>query len=510
MQFGCCPPPLRASLASFDDQVIKYLGDRGGPDEQLWTSLQSIHIPKPSHVKAQFFPGRNLHGSVSNEAEINSQGAPQNVEGDCSPRPQEAQSQESFDGPNGTKSRPKSPHSPRGERPSTSVSIHTEAIPTSVPQADNGATPAVDSTIESTRALALQYHADLLAALKAPTSSSRANAATKSAESGSGNELWDQIASVVGNGSTIESYTSTTGTHLGKRGRYFLDIWDEEEFISKIKTKTRLCALNSWQDLFHDHYSDNHDGCYRDWLVGQQMDTKGRLLDNKHNKKKRPSDPIFWTNVVVPNDTSELAGIVPPPVPVAIHHPAAWGIRKQEVLIKGQPSSKYIDTAVIHPASCSHKAILPMHSKPTSHVSHISSVTSIDASFAAGEDVDDFNVYADRLDQQLVLEEASNFVRLSRLQSILSMRENALKLGVKRRRLEDLVYSAIRRMEPSSSDRVLYAFKPTKSSQSIQTFGQTQTQAEKQGVLRVDLTGKEIPRRPSDNSLLAGASQLSR
>lgn len=524
MSFGHCPPPLKASLASFDDQVIKYLGDRGGPDEHLWTSLQDIDIPKQSQKQdTKYYNGqnRNMHRSISAEIDQNSQCIGQDYS-------QGAKPQDCSDGSKGVKNQPKSPRSPRYEESIVKVvSLGTETVSATSTQPESAVNALVDATVESTRSLALMYHADLLSALNTSTESS---STTVSTSADSINKLWDRIGQLVQTTSsdTATSSSSTTTSsssiRLGKRGRYFLDIWDEEEFLSKIKTKTRLHVLQDWSELFHGHYTDNHDGCYRDWLVGKQMDTKARLLDNKFNKKKRPSDPIFWTNVVVPNDTSELAGLVPPPVPVAIQHPASWGIRKATGLdpqssssSSGSGSSKGkanscsrksvdIDASVVHPASCSQKAIVPVHGKQAS---------STDGAWSEEEeDVDDFNVYADRLDQQLAIEEASNFIRLSRLQNVLSMHESALKLGAKRRRLEDLVYRAIGKMEPSSSDRVLYAFKPLKSqsSASAQVFSRAGAGEEKPcgGVRKVDIKGNEIPRSLSDSSLASSGHQQTR
>ena len=51
---------------------------------------------------------------------------------------------------------------------------------------------------------------------------------------------------------------------LGKRGRYYMDVWDEEAFIRK--NDLTVPALSSWSDLING-YHDDFDSSYKDHMI---------------------------------------------------------------------------------------------------------------------------------------------------------------------------------------------------------------------------------------------------
>mmetsp|Transcript_26241 Transcript_26241/g.43740 ORF Transcript_26241/g.43740 Transcript_26241/m.43740 type:complete len:1152 (-) Transcript_26241:1806-5261(-) len=343
-------------------------------------------------------------------------------------------------------------------------------------------------------------------------------------------------------GLQLKDDSSDATVKLGKRGRYCLDIWEEEEFIARTrsKTHTQLRPLYDWGDLFHSHaYDENHDGFYRDWLVSQQVEAKSEIRQKGTMTKRKKSaiDPIF-KSVAPEVDTSSLASIKPPPVPVAIHHPACWGILHNDNSDRNQ--SRQTSASYRHPASLSRRVYstnsttngavidaatatatatasaaatnsmpsgLHVHEKGSEAVpvskrvsfSSLSNATNstttntrtgsaprrattnnkADATTTATntnntstnttinranlspgsdggsdigetldameeiEDVDDFNLYADTLAQQLLVEEANNFVRLTLLQQALATHRQSMKLSARRKRLEELFYQAV-------------------------------------------------------------------
>jgi hypothetical protein len=132
------------------------------------------------------------------------------------------------------------------------------------------------------------------------------------------------------------------------------------------------------------------------------------------------------------------------------------------------------------------------------------------------EDVDDFNLYAARVQRQLQEEEAANFVRIARLQKIMKLNSHALALSQKRERLEGIVYKAVQRMEPTSADRVMYAFRPGKAahapklSRSVSAAVQVPVGPQGNGVLRLDVQGKPLQRSQSADCAVPAVGSQSR
>lgn len=580
------------SLAAFDDLVIKILGDCGGRDEELWRFAEKL-----PNRQALNHPQLTSENAASQSSMTNS--ASQQFE----------QSQEMYiSNPN------MSPNDHNNSAPSSSLRGQDISGRDSAMSIEENSAAEINSTDpsatdqvsdETFAALMYRYWNGVAEVVRSRTQ----KAADKGAESsndqnmqkehGVGAAEQNKVRVPESPDAAMEIATGFLDTHkpvleqanqeinvsLGKRGRYFLDIWEEEDFLLRNKPKAKLRSLRSWDDLFHAGYSDNHDGCYRDWLLAQQQETKSRLMGAKGGRKKRQCDPIFWSAVVAAFDNTGLKRIVPPPVPVAIHHPAGWGIRPATSPAGAHGDDRGMgDWTVIHPASVrSAQPWRPQHQyqvpPPTITATTMAAGCSSSSSGAGNatdslhdngqlegrrllrslgtpaqeptpqqeqpkkeeivfytdfkaarrkqaaqaaaskagddlpynvgdhetgiEDVDDFNLYAAKLTQQLHAEEARNFIRLARLQHVLNLNTAAEELRIKREKYERLVHRAAKRMEPISSDRVVYAYKPTRTQAATQALSRGrggQGLPKEEGVLRLDVQGNVLPRQGSETA----------
>lgn len=151
---------------------------------------------------------------------------------------------------------------------------------------------------------------------------------------------------------------------LGKRGRYYHDLWEEEDFVARQPAVGKaMKPLTDWSALLAD-YSDSHDGYYREWSV---------LNQNVHISE---SDFIFS----------------PPLVPAHAQHPASWGL-------DARCSSSPLDVTTTHPAACSTTVLRTPGS----------------AAAASSQDLDDLDVEYERLKFQLMRQEMLSFLRLQHL-----------------------------------------------------------------------------------------------
>ncbi len=474
-----CPPPRMASAAAVDDIIIKLLGDTGGTDETFWNNLQLIS--SESSFQRAFTPVSHIRTGVET----------------CS-----SQNDIALDA-DGLTVEPETPSSSSSSAQQDDmvelIKKYSSSLIESLAHGDKPSAygPKLGTSDETTRLI--RYIQNIASGPTSSTSTTNEN----------------QISQPVPNTHNKASKITTTqppATLLGKRGRYFLDIWDEEDYLSRIRTTTNLRPLYNWNDLFHFPYADNHDGCYRDWLVNCQEAAKVRLNDPKFKKnKKRSSDPIFRHDGVEKVDNQGLAAIMPPPVPVAIQHPASWAIRGKKPMElggKGEKGAKStpVDVHTTHPASVTSRTVYPVHQK---NLRSIRTATQVSAqnrkqdhnNVSEVEDVDDFNIYTDRLQRALQDIEVTNFVRLTRLSQSLQKHTTLTALHTKRKRLEELVLRAAGAMEPTSADRVVYAFKPHRPPPAVQQavkehkWKVEENSLKPPDVLKLDIWGNEIKSR---------------
>ena len=472
-----CPPPRMASAAAVDDIIIKLLGDTGGTDEHFWNSLQTIS----SENSFQRASSSVNHTRTGVEA--------------CS-----SQNDISLDvdGPTAEPETPSSSSSSAQQDDALElIKKYGSSLIESFAHGDKPTAyrPKLGSSDETAR---------LISCIQNITTTSNSNSNSTTINNSASETA--QSTQPVNNNTTRQIITAQQPvTLLGKRGRYFLDVWDEEDYLSRIRTTTNLRPLYNWSELFHSSYADNHDGCYRDWLVNCQEAAKVRLNDPKFKKnKKRSSDPIFRHDGVDKVDNQGLAALIPPPVPVAIQHPASWAIRECKANEKNAKNvNAPLDVHTLHPASVTSRTVYPVHQKNLHSIrTAMQSQMQIEGNKVSEvEDVDDFNIYTDRLQRELQAIEVTNFVRLTRLSQSLQKHATLSALQNKRKRLEELVLRAAGAMEPTSADRVVYAFKPHRPPPAVQQairehkWNAEENSLKPPDVLKLDVWGNEIKSR---------------
>ena len=79
---------------------------------------------------------------------------------------------------------------------------------------------------------------------------------------------------------------------LGKRGRRYTDIWNEEDFIYKSKQENIFKVVTDWSELINN-YSDTYDGTYADWSHHQRI-----LLINSKRQIKIQIINLYMTKKV--------------------------------------------------------------------------------------------------------------------------------------------------------------------------------------------------------------------
>lgn len=185
---------------------------------------------------------------------------------------------------------------------------------------------------------------------------------------------------------------------LGKRGRSYIDTWDEEAYLHKEGYDNYgFEALKDWNDLFRN-ISDHHDGKYRDWHVFETPSWKKRLRDCKKD-----------INIA----------FIPPPVAAALQHPACWGIGNRI-----NPTSTALNTRLFHPAAYSTTTLDP----PTKQTS-----TSND------EEVDDIIREWLSAQEELVTVESTNYIQLCKLHHYAAVASKLASIRSRRQRTHEVI-----------------------------------------------------------------------
>lgn len=188
---------------------------------------------------------------------------------------------------------------------------------------------------------------------------------------------------------------------LGKRGRFYADIWGEEKLLEKNEDlQHTVSPLKDWGDLFCN-YSDSHDGYYRRWMV--QTTPNERTLKTLLRKQSG-------------------LHIIPPPIPVAIQHPASWGVSNRI-----SPTSAPLDSSKFHPACYSNSVLDP----PSKQLKLCD----------LNEELDDdilLNEWKNKLDELFQVETA-NYTRIQKLGRYANIESHIDDVKLKRRYLHDLL-----------------------------------------------------------------------
>ena len=245
---------------------------------------------------------------------------------------------------------------------------------------------------------------------------------------------------------------------LGKRGRRYTDVWDEEDYFDGCDENGAVRTAQDWSHLLRS-YSDTHDGAYIDWSICDLRKRESALKKGqKHGKKIR----------TIPSEAVTTAGgtdftYLRPPVPSAIFHPSCWGIesrRTAAITFNRARERNYalgIDVSrgrnpgvfdIIHPASLSRSIVeLPGTAAVRDGLS----------------DIDDLSLHAERLVREMHALEAANYFRLRALSSLHETASQINALRLRRVQLEKTLTLMYNRneIECQSSDRHTYTNIPT-------------------------------------------------
>jgi len=258
---------------------------------------------------------------------------------------------------------------------------------------------------------------------------------------------------------------------LGKRGRLYDEVWDEGDYLEKKSALIEICnssphlvpfrpgVVTNWNEILN-HYSDDHDGVYVDYLLDQALSrNKQRKNDEIYNLKKE-GDRL---KLNLKRDEGILS-LCSPPVPVSCHHPASWGKQPRR---RGSvtTSKRFIDPTMGldidrkkrgNGSNCSStsseaedEVFDPSRWHPASYTAEtVMSVTycssprqkSRNSSFgvpAGEEDTDELNLHLDSLLNELAVQSASNFMMLSKLTKSVGMELNLQSMRKQHRALQD-------------------------------------------------------------------------
>ena len=272
---------------------------------------------------------------------------------------------------------------------------------------------------------------------------------------------------------------------LGKRGRRYFDVWADEDYVTKTKQESILKVSDDWSDIIRD-YSDTHDGQFIYWSMQNISNLISQSKSVKVTKKTKADDKLLNKDYIT-TDMSSFS-FIPPPIPVSHIHPASWGINARDIArrtfdefcktnqnnckdftrflivesnnkLAEQPSSSSLITLdtiqnhqeeiniptmsvfeCIHPASYSSTVVLP----PGTNMSRCISTV---------EDIDDFNVHLETIEQELVAQEAINYMRLNKLVGI-TKNNNLLEkhVSLKRKKLADKLLLIAQLYDPPTSN----------------------------------------------------------
>ena len=247
---------------------------------------------------------------------------------------------------------------------------------------------------------------------------------------------------------------------LGKRGRRYTDMWDEEDYLNKCGQDGEVNTAQDWSHLLRS-YSDTHDGAYIDWSICDLKQRESALKREQKCWKKTRSISSSSEAVTTAGGTDFT--YLHPPVPSAIFHPSCWGIesrRSAAVTFNRAKERNYalgVDVSrgrnpgvfdIIHPASLSRSIVeLPGTAAVRDQLS----------------DIDDLSLHAERLVREMHALEAANYFRLRALSGLheAASQINSVRLrGVQLSDTLALMYNR-NELEYQSSDRHTFTGIPT-------------------------------------------------
>jgi hypothetical protein len=229
--------------------------------------------------------------------------------------------------------------------------------------------------------------------------------------------------------------TTNTTSNLGKRARLHDDILSESEFLANMNhftSKSSFKTIDYWHNILNG-FNDDHDGSYYEFFLRKNHFYSKSLKKMKNNT----------TN----SSISEKIFMYPPPVPVAISHPACWGpgtrIVNQSTNEQGE---KIYDFQRIHPACASSTILHP----PCSSAYNISTLSNksdmlstiassiLPASSKDGPEVDNLSLTMDQYMFNTEIRSTLNFNSIVSLESRVKNELFLQNLRSRKSRLNDV------------------------------------------------------------------------
>ena len=204
---------------------------------------------------------------------------------------------------------------------------------------------------------------------------------------------------------------------LGKRGRPYKDMWDEAEAISEHDLP--FTTVNDFSEILNG-YCDNHDGSYREYMLNM-IDVQLRDELKKSAKHRNASnDTIICVN---------------PPVPVAQHHPAAWGLNARR---KDEDFLNFIESNTNNNAD---ESKLPQHIYEYVHPACVSNTIIVQSTSLTdhNEDCDELNLAAEYCYRELKMQETLNVIRLEHVKKTSMMMSKVTKIRNKKNMVSDVL-----------------------------------------------------------------------
>jgi hypothetical protein len=230
---------------------------------------------------------------------------------------------------------------------------------------------------------------------------------------------------------------------------------EENEFLDAYQDKYPVLAdlepLYGWEELIKD-YQDQYDGAYRQYMIYKlaekmKKESKKKATTPTGKRKGKRKATELTNEVVVEEEKKHCIPIIPPPVPVSFHHPAAWGIgsRIEKDDLSAEKHHKMFE--YIHPA-CFSTTIVPAHptlslSRPTPPTvpadSTTASSTSSTSSTPSSMYLSEIDLQILQYQEELLDFEVSNFASLTSVYQLSDQYKVISEMQQTNHRLQELV-----------------------------------------------------------------------
>lgn len=215
-----------------------------------------------------------------------------------------------------------------------------------------------------------------------------------------------------------------------------------------------LKVIDNWTELFHSFNS--HDGDYQRWAVNRSFENKKKLQLN-NTKPRKARDKVngrsFTGHKEIEFDESVSNKVYfnPPPVPVAVQHPASWGIFNRNNFQQQFQKQKGKAFEFFHPAAVTSTILSP----PSSTEQQLSN-NSKQNNTHHPKDLCPIQLKITLLENELSYIATSNFSKLSSLSQDIDTEAILFRLKQRKRKLDEIYFRTIRYNEPKQCNRIIY------------------------------------------------------